>query len=152
MQLQLVQDWDLLEDGYDLRRQLYGEVFEFPAALILVIHAYSKNLVTFNAAIKASEIPNKTPLNRDVALVLMKIIVRRLKLYSTSIAEDVEILRGSVLDGRRRMAIEVRLGEKEILAAALIYVQARIEALSLKGLAVSLNQESTARIATEKRR
>lgn len=131
MQLQLVQDWDLLEDGYDLRRQLHGEVFEFPAALILVIHAFSKNPVTFNAA---SEIPNKTPLNRDVALVLMKIIVRRLKSYSTSIAEDVEILRGSVLDGRRRMAIDVRLGEKEILAAALIYVQATIEALSQKGL------------------
>lgn len=152
MQLQLVEDWDVLEDGYDLRRQSHGEAFEFPAALILVIHVYTMNRDTFNAATKARETPNQIPLNLDVASVLMKIIVGRLRSYTTSIAEDVVLLRDSDLDERRRMAIEVRLGEKEILAAALDYVGARIEALSRKNLAVSSNKESTTEIVTKKRR
>lgn len=73
----------------------------FPAALTLVIHAYAMNRDTFNAATKAGEIPNDMPLNRDVALVLMKIIVGRLESYSTSTAEDVVLIRDSELDRRR---------------------------------------------------
>lgn len=117
-----------------------------------MIHAYTINKDTFNAAIKAGEIPNEMPFNRDVALVLMKIIVGRLKSYSTSIAEDVVLLRDSRLDERRRMAIEVRLGEKEILAAAQNYVGARIESLSRKDLAVSSNQVCTKGVTTKERR
>ena len=149
MQLQLVEDWDILEDGYDLHRQSDCEVFKFPVALILMIHAYTMKWDTFNAATNASEIPNEMPLNRDVALVLMKIIVGRLKSYNTSIAEDVVLLRDSELDG---MAIEVRLGEKEILAAALDCVRARIEALSREDLAASSDQESTKGNYAKKRR
>lgn len=121
-------------------------------ALILVIHAFTMNQDTFNAVTKAGEIPNQMPVNLDVCLVLMKIIVGRLKSYSTSIAEDVVLLRDSDLDGRHRMAIEVRLGEKEILAAALDCVKARIEVLSQKDLAVSSNQESTRETVTKKKR
>lgn len=152
MQFQLAEDWDVLEDGYDLQRLSHGEVFEFPVALILVIHAFTMNRDTFNAVTRAGEIPNQMPVNLDVGLVLMKIIVGRLKSYSTSIAEDVVLLRDSDLDGRHRMAIEVRLGEKEILAAALDCVKARIEALSQKDLAVSSNQESTRETVTKKKR
>lgn len=152
MQLQLVEDWDILEDGYDLHRQSHCEVFKLPAALILLIHAYTMNWDTFNAATKASEIPNEMPLNRDVALVLMKIIVGRFKSYNTSVAEDVVLLRDSELDDRHRMAIEVRLGEKEILAAALDCVRARVEALSQQDLAASSNQESTKGNYANKRR
>lgn len=107
---------------------------------------------TLNAAKKTGEISDKMQLNRNVALVLMKIIVWRLKSYSTSIAEDVVLLSDSELDGRRRMAIEVRLGEKEILAAALDSVRARIEALNQKDLAVTSNQEPTKGITTKKKR
>ena len=110
------------------------------------------NYDTFNAAAKASEIPNEMPLNRDIALVLTKIIVGRLKSYNTSIEEDVVLLRDSELDDRHRMAIEVRLGEKEILAAALDCVRARIEVLSQEDLAASSNQESTKGNHANKRR
>ena len=67
---------------------------------------------------EASE-PPPPNFNLDTALVLKKIILRRRDEYSTSIAEDSILLKDSAVQGRRRMAIGVRLGEKEILASAL---------------------------------
>ncbi|MCJ1468982.1 hypothetical protein MMC07_007613 [Pseudocyphellaria aurata] len=152
VELQLVKDWDVLEVGYDLRRQSHREIFEFPTALVLVIHAYTMNGDAFNAAAMAGDVPDKMQLSRNVASVLTKIIVSRFKSYSTSIAQDMVLLSNSELDGRRRMAIEVRLGEKEILAVALDSARARIEALNQKDLAVTSDQESTQETTAKKKR
>ena len=53
-----------------------------------------------------------------LALVLRKIISSRQSAYKTTIAEDAALLADSTVQGRQRLAIEVRLGEKEILALA----------------------------------
>ena len=50
------------------------------------------------------------------APILEAIIRKRLKEYPTTIAQDQAILKGAMLIPRKVMAVEVRLGEKEILA------------------------------------
>lgn len=67
-----------------------------------------------------------TSLRMPLALVLRKVISLRQSAYRTTIAEDAILLEDGDLQGRRRMAIEVRLGEKEILAKAADEVEQRI--------------------------
>lgn len=55
----------------------------------------------------------------DIAHILRKVIVTRQEDYATSLAEDQTLLQNSIIGGRQRMAIEVRLGEKMILKEAL---------------------------------
>ena len=74
--------------------------------------------------------PPKPQVNLAVASALGKVIRSRQNDYATSIAEDRVLLQEKEIQGRRRMAIEVRLGEKEILAAALDYIDKRIGSLT----------------------
>lgn len=73
--------------------------------------------------------PYDISLNLDMALVIEKLLSRHQNAYDTSIAEDASILRNPQVQGRLRMAIEVRLGEKELLAAALDMIKKRIRDL-----------------------
>ncbi len=91
----------------------------------------SETLKKVCAAGEAAEPPSPR-LNLAAAQVLKKIIVRRRHDYSTSIAEDASLLQDSEVQGRRRMAIEIRLGEKEILAAALEAVEEKMRSLNLE--------------------
>ena len=61
-----------------------------------------------------------------LGLVLKEIISHRQKAYKTTLAEDVALLGDLAVQGRRRMAVEVRLGEKEILAMAALRVDETI--------------------------
>ena len=72
--------------------------------------------------------PEQSPtfLRMPLALVLRKVISLRQDAYWTTIAEDATLLEDADLQIRRRMAIEVRLGEKEILAKAADEVEQRI--------------------------
>lgn len=54
---------------------------------------------------------------------------RRLKAYRTTLAEDVALLEDLTVQGRRRMAIQVRLGEKEILSMAALRVDETVAEL-----------------------
>ena len=70
---------------------------------------------------RATEESSKSPQphgSRTLDLVLKDIISTRQKAYKTTIADDREILQDDSVQGRHRMAVEVRLGEKEILALA----------------------------------
>ena len=91
------------------------------------------NPETLKAAYVAGEAtePPAPPFTLEMALVLKTIIVRRRHQYSTSIAEDAVLLQDRSLQGRRRMAIEVRLGEKEILASALEAVEEKMRIFSM---------------------
>ena len=68
----------------------------------------------------------KKPLNPSIDLATLVLLQEVTKLrqgdYIKSIAEDVKLLHDNNVPGRSRMAIEVRLGEKEILASTLEYV------------------------------
>lgn len=74
----------------------------------------------YDRAILIEESPEKPPssLQLSLCLVLRSIIAKRNEAYRTTIAEDITLLQTGTITGRRRMAVEVRLGEKEILALA----------------------------------
>ena len=66
--------------------------------------------------------PSKTRLSaRHIALyrVFRDAIAQRLTFYATTITQDIKMLEDSSLGKRHRMAVEVRMGEKEILVMAL---------------------------------
>ena len=65
-----------------------------------------------------------------VASVLGQAIRSRQNDYATSIAEDNVLLQDTGVQSRRRMAVKVRLGEKEILAAALASIDKKIASLT----------------------
>lgn len=64
-----------------------------------------------------------------VACAVRTIVTKRQSDYLTTIAEDDNLLRDSQLSARHRMAVEVRLGEKEILALAKEAIDHTIAAL-----------------------
>ena len=86
--------------------------------MVLTITALLLNPNEFEQAME--EPPEHPPLSMKstLDLVLKEIIVTRRSAYKTTIAEDYGLLNDTTLQRRHRMAIEVRLGEKEILALA----------------------------------
>lgn len=126
----------MYDDGYDLQHQPSGQAFQFEPALLLMVYIFtmdSKTLEKSHAAGEALE-PPSPQFTLDTALVLKKIIIQRRDEYNTSIAEDTVLLQDSALQGRRRMAIEVRLGEKEILGSALEAVVEKMRFFSTEGM------------------
>ena len=128
----------MYDNGYDLQRQPSGEASQFEPALLLMVHIFTMDSETLGKACAAGEAlePPSPQLTLDTALVLKKIIIRRRDEYNTSIAEDAVLLQDTALQGRRRMAIEVRLGEKEILGSALEAVEEKMRFLSIEGLSL----------------
>jgi len=66
------------------------------------------------------------------ARVLSKALLNRQGEYSTEIAQDISLLQDPEIQGRHRAAIEVRLGEKEIISAASQYLAQKTTAFSLE--------------------
>ena len=105
---------------------MQGMPFEFDRALVLTITALLSEDEDFKEALE--DPPGRPPshLRMPLALVLRKIISSRQSAYKTTIAEDAALLEDATVQGRRRMAIEVRLGEKEILALVSDEIEKRI--------------------------
>ena len=112
--------WEVLQDGYDLCRPLGNDSFEFDQSLLLTITAMLLDTDAAEQATTRARTPNQPPLFMltTLGLVLKDIISHRQKAYKTTGAEDVALLDDVTVQGRRRMAIQVRLGEKEILSVA----------------------------------
>lgn len=55
--------------------------------------------------------------------VLTSVLLERQSQYTTTISQDERLLDDDEIKGRYRMAIEVRLGEKSIIAEALAYLK-----------------------------
>lgn len=142
----------MYEDGYDLHRPQANEDFELDPALLLVVHALLLNQEAFEEEMKAKEAPDEVPLDLGTALVLRKVLIQRRASYGTSIAEDVALLRDEPVKGRTRMAVEVRLGEKEILAAALDSVENLIASHSSDFSTSVSNEEPASGTSLTKRR
>ncbi|KAF3925537.1 hypothetical protein ABW21_db0201015 [Orbilia brochopaga] len=101
---------DLLEDSYDIEAD--GSI---PSEILVVIQAFMADDMTFQTYIDQERFPKakKDGKTRDVVL---EIVQKRRELYRTTSEEDVALLRGGeTLTRRKQMAVEVRLGEKEIL-------------------------------------
>lgn len=58
-----------------------------------------------------------------VAGVLLEVLETRLGAYESGVEEDEALLRDQTVRGRRRIAVEVRLGEKKIIVGALAKVR-----------------------------
>ncbi|KAB8416335.1 hypothetical protein FH972_024855 [Carpinus fangiana] len=69
--------------------------------------------------LKKLEPARKAELNLQVGRVLEQLLTNKSAAYATSTAEDRAYLQDSTVQGRRRMAIEVRLGEKVLLQEAI---------------------------------
>lgn len=117
-----------MQDGYDLSRPAEDRSFEFDQSLILTITALLLDTDAAKQALAGIEAPNQPPLVLLTTLgaILKEIISHRQKAYRTTLAEDVALLEDLTIRGRQRMAIEVRLGEKEILAMAALRVDETI--------------------------
>lgn len=119
-----------------------------------MIYIFTMDSETLRKACAAGEAlePPSPQLTFVTALVLKKIFTRRREEYSTSIAEDAVLLQDSALQGRRRMAIEVRLGEKEILGLALEAVEEKMRFLSTEGLSLEAANGNANGARSQKRR
>ena len=149
----MINEWEAYEDGYDLHRPQPNESFEFDPALQLVIHACLLSQEAFEEEMNAREAPDETSFDLGTALVLRKVLSQRRTSYGTSIAEDVALLQDESVKGRTRMAVEVRLGEKEILAAAIDSVEKQIGAHSSEfSTSVSVEEPMAVAPATKRRR
>ena len=86
----------------------------------MTITALLLNAGDYEDAAAADQPPDQPPafLHTLLCKVLKRIISKRNEAYQTTIAQDTALLVDPSMIGRRRMAVEVRLGEKEILAMA----------------------------------
>lgn len=107
--------------------------FEFEHDLLLTATALLLKQKDFEHAVASlADIdvdPFENPpqsMNTTLGLVLKEIVLQRQGGFSTTIAEDIALLTKTNLQRRHRMAIEVRLGEKEILALASEEIDKRI--------------------------
>lgn len=85
--------------------------------------------VTLQEEIHANETPEEPRFTCKMGVALREVLLTHLKSYKTTIAEDTALLQDDRLSRRLRMAVEVRLGEKELVAVALDGLQRQMEAL-----------------------
>ena len=82
---------------------------------------------------KPELITDKMKRDEIVNIVITRVLSEKLAEYPTSIREDRALLKKSDLTNRRRMAIEVRLGEKLLLEEALAMLRARQDDAPMEG-------------------
>ena len=85
--------------------------------------------VTLQEEIDANETPEEPRFTRETGVALREVLLTHLKSYKTTIAEDTARLQDDHLSRRLRMAVEVRRGEKELVAVALDGLQHQMEDL-----------------------
>ena len=86
------------------------------------------NRETFDEEITANEVPEEPRFTYEMGAALKEILTTRLRSYKTTIAEDAVLLQDD-LPKRLRMAVEIRLGEKELVLAALDGIQRQMNLL-----------------------
>ncbi|KAJ4356962.1 Ribosomal lysine N-methyltransferase 4 [Ascochyta clinopodiicola] len=77
---------------------------------------------------KPETVADKRKRDKIANTVLIQVLTNKLAEFPTSVQEDEALLQKSGLTSRRRMAVEVRLGEKVLLEEALAVVKRRGEA------------------------
>lgn len=92
-------------------------------AFMSFLDVWSMDAQSLEIEIQANETPAHSEFTLETAQLLTQVLKERRNDYKTTIAEDVALLRDNALPKRRRMAIKVRLGEKEIIATAVNSMQ-----------------------------
>ena len=130
----MAQDWELWEETFDITRRAGNETLPddgFDPALLQVMQLLTANDIAFKD-MKSAKKPPAPMITPVIARVLGKALLNRQNEYSTSIAQDHILLQNPEIHGRHRMAIEIRLGEKEIIAAASHYLVQKTTTLSME--------------------
>ncbi|KAA8643251.1 hypothetical protein EYZ11_008502 [Aspergillus tanneri] len=124
--LQFIEDLELLDDGYVIPRPSEGNSVAniLPDELVLLLKALTFSPTQLKQQISKNK-PPKASFGHAEAVILSKAIQLLQAQYATTVAQDKELLAqlgqsetSSLLEEstrRRKMAIQVRLGEKEIL-------------------------------------
>ena len=102
-----------------------SRAFEIPVSGKIPHEMYVFCLAMMADALNAGTIPENEK-TEELKRVVVDVLSKRIGQYSTSIEEDEKILEDKVVNMRRRMAVEVRLGEKKILKKAKERVEAWI--------------------------
>lgn len=96
---------------------------KFPEELVEVItDVVSELLQSESRKRKLDDEAQRTLLKREALSILRKIAAERLKQYSTTADEDEAIIAKPDTTGRRKMGVDVRLGEKRLLIEAMDWI------------------------------
>ena len=153
LQITLAQDWGIYQDSFELRRDQVSSTFNFERDLCLYVDALTMDSQILQEEIDANEVPEAPRFTCHMGLALKDILLERFKAYKTTMAEDAALLSNDKQPKRRRMAIEVRLGEKEILAQALASLQGQlIDVYDEKGTEKSGETQESGEINPEAKR
>lgn len=98
----------------------------------MLMDAFTMAPPALNEEIGADEVPGEPRFTLEVANVLLEVLTERRRDYKSSAAEDVALLQGKALSKRRRLAVEVRLGEKEIIARTMDTLCQQIRVMELQ--------------------
>ena len=106
----------MLEDGYDLTwPESRADHLVFPSGFAQLLGILCERVVIFGEAKGANRNSHGLVIPSNAHQIVKQLLRHRLRQYPSTIAEDRDILAHEGLT-RKRMAVEVRLGEKEILA------------------------------------
>ncbi|KAJ5734764.1 hypothetical protein N7533_013167 [Penicillium manginii] len=129
--LQFLDEHEVLEDGYVIPRPLNNASLEdiLPAELVVLLTTLTQTPEEFEQRQSKNKLP-KPSMDLKQATLLYKAFQTKQAQYATSLAQDTQLLQSlsspASLEGssrRLKMALQVRMGEKEIFQAVLAMLE-----------------------------
>ena len=116
-QIYWLHKWEVDDTSFDIGPR---SLHLFSPELLLFITALTMESVTSNSLSRLRASKTETFFGNFRAVkILEAVLIGRNGQYRTTASDDEELLQDLLLQGRYRMAVEVRLGEKNLLAEAL---------------------------------
>lgn len=110
-------DEGILDDAFDI-----GTDLEIPEEVLVFVGSFLLTKEEFAELKGKGKVP-KARKSKEVGKMLEEVLEKRMGDYGSSIEDDEKILKNESVQGRKRIAVEVRLGEKKILEGALAKVR-----------------------------
>lgn len=138
--LQLLEEHDLLDDGYVIPRPSPTDTLQdiLPMELVALLTTLCQSPEEFEQR-RSKNKPPKPAMETPQAGLLYKVLQTKQSHYATSLAHDMQLLSSltppqahTALEGssrRLKMALQVRIGEKEVLQA----IQRMLDSLASNG-------------------
>jgi SET domain-containing protein 6 len=142
-QLELLEENDILDDGYVIPRPTSNASLQdiLPAELVVLLTTLSLTPEEFEQR-RSKNKPPKPSMESNQASFLYKLLQSKQAQYGSSLNDDIQLLTNLLppnapasLDGsarRQKMAMQVRIGEKEVLQGVLAMLEPLISGGSLK--------------------
>jgi SET domain-containing protein 6 len=115
-------DEGVLDDSFDFE----AASSDIPEEILVTVHTLLLSRAEFKRYKNAGKLP-KPKFTEAVGSALRHVLESRMKEYPTTLEEDERLLGEGKLQGRERAAVEVRLGEKQILMAVYRDLQRRMQ-------------------------